>query len=497
LANRHQAQRVHTQPPFTFHHQLILLGLTGLACVFRFYHLARESLWFDEALSALFAMHPLGLSIHSMLEEGLHHSPLFYILLRPFATGGFSEFSLRMLPALLGVLSIPLFAQLGRLLASPRVGILAACLLTINPFFVWYSRETRMYSLLFLAAVGATYFFGKCVLEQPRLQDWLALAFFTAIGINTHHFAFFIPLVQLVYILVTFRRNHHLVRRWVGAQSLATLSLLPWLLIVLDWGRFYGSSAAANYRPTVVDVFETAWNFSIGYTEQMTAIVVIVVCLFLAILFLGLRSFTPGRVLLWIWLFVPLLVTFGISFRVSIYMDRYLMIVFPAFLLLVAIGLESIRPVILRLAVSLLIVGTMFGGLGRVYCDKNVYNRADWRGAGAYLDQNVDAATDTIFALYYQDLVPLHFYYHRTVAIRPIIGGETAGLPELPAERSGQRTFLIIDHPNISVHLVGHCQAFDVDRITSDVAIKEWRRLNQDRLTRVEEFVCIRVEIYE
>jgi len=497
LAHRLEPQRVHRQPPFTLHQQLILLGLTGLACLLRFYQLASESLWFDEALSALFATQPFGLSVRSMMEEGLHHSPLFYVLLRPFTAGGFSEFSLRLLPALLGVVSIPLLAQLGRLFASPRAGILAAYLLTISPFHVWYSRETRMYSLVFLAAAGATYFFGKCVFERPALRYWLALAFFTAIGFNTHHFAFFIPLVQFVYILVTFRDSHRLLRAWVGAELLAALSLIPWLLVILDWGHFYGSSAAPGYRLTMIDPFATVWNFSIGYTGEVTALVAVAVGLFLAVLVAALRTFTRPKLLVWIWLLVPPLIIIGISFRVSIYMDRYLMVVFPAFLLLVAIGLDGMRRSILRQLASVAIVGAMLAGLGRVYYDKSVYNRADWRGVGAYLEQSVDATTDTIFSLYYQHLVPLHFYYRGTAAVHPVIGGETAGLPELPTDRNGRRVLLIIDHPNISVHLVGHCQAFDIDGITSDVAVKEWRRQNANRLSGIREFACIRVETYE
>jgi hypothetical protein len=67
----------------------------------------------------------------------------------------------------------------------------------------------------------------------------------------------------------------------------------------------------------------------------------------------------------------------------------------------------------------------------------------------------------------------------------------------LPTERNGQRILLVLDHPNISVHLVGHCQAFDIDGVTSDVAVKEWRRQNEKRLTGLREFTCIRVETYE
>ena len=486
-----------TRAPFTRQQKLTLLGLTALAFLLRLYQLDRESLWFDEALSTWFALQPLDLSIQGMLEEGLHHSPLFYIMLRPFAAGGFNEFALRLLPALLGVLAVPFLAQLGRLIASPRVGMIAALLLVINPFHVWYSRETRMYSLLFVVAVGSMYFFAENFWHKSTLQNWLGLAFFTAVGINAHHFAFFLPLVQFVYILATFRRNHSLLAKWAASQVLAGLFFVPWLLVVLDWGRFYGASAAPDYRPTLFDFAETVWNFGIGYTGEVTVLVIVVLGVFLVNMLSGLRRLAGTKLLLLIWLLVPPVVAFGLSFRIGLYLDRYLMVAFPAFLLLLASGIESIRHRGLRLAVSALILGAMLGGLGRLYFDRAVYDRADWRGVGAYLEEKVDPAKDAVATLYYQDLAPLHFYYHHAVPIEPVVSFATVDLPELPAERSERQMYFILGHPNCSVHLVGHCQAFDLDQITSDMAIKEWHEENQDRLVTIREFTCIRVEVYE
>lgn len=486
-----------TLASFTRRQKLTLIGLTALAFLLRLYQLGRESLWFDEALSTWFALQPFDGSIQAMLEEGLHHSPLFYILLRPFAAGGFSEFALRLLPALLGVLAVPLLAQLGRLVASPRVGMIAALLLVINPFHVWYSRETRMYTLLFLVAVGSMYFFAKNVWYKPTLRNWLGLAFCTGVGINAHHFAFFLPLVQFLYIVATFKRNHSLLAKWTAAQVLAGLFFVPWLLVVLDWGRFYGASAAPNYRPTIFDFAETLWNFSIGYTGEVTVFVITMLAVFLVTLVAGWRHLDRARLLLLTWLLAPPAVVFGISFRLGLYLDRYLMVSFPAFLLLLASGIEGIRRRTLRLATSALILGAMLGGLGHLYFDRTIYDRADWRSVGDYLEENVDPATDTIVTMYYQDIASLYFYYDHSVPIEPVISFSTIDLPELPAEKAGRRVFFVLAHPNSSVHLVGHCQDFDLDRITSNAEIKEWYGANRGRLAMVSEFTCIRVEVYQ
>ena len=106
---------------FNYKQRWLLVGLAALAYLLRLHRLNVESFWFDEALTALFALQPLPVAIQSMLQEGLHHTPLFYILLRPFVSDAFSEFSIRFLPAVLGVLAVPLIAQLGRSLVNVRV----------------------------------------------------------------------------------------------------------------------------------------------------------------------------------------------------------------------------------------------------------------------------------------------------------------------------------------------------------------------------------------
>jgi mannosyltransferase len=156
---------------FTRQQRWQLIGLITLAFLLRFYRLNTQSMWFDETLSALFAWLPLGTAIQAMLQEGLHHSPLFYVLLHPFAAGDFNEFCLRFLLATLGVLSVPPIVQVGRMIVGARIGSLAAVLLVVSPFHVWYSQETRMYTLLIVSALGAMAFFvqarGKGISLHP------------------------------------------------------------------------------------------------------------------------------------------------------------------------------------------------------------------------------------------------------------------------------------------------------------------------------------------
>jgi hypothetical protein len=341
-------------------------------------------------------------------------------------------------------------------------------------------------------------YFFVCNLKTPRYYYWLAMALYLAVGLNSHHFAFFVPLVLFVFIVVTFKQNYVLLRPWVMAQVLAALSLIPWIAVVLDWGQFYLSSATQQ-PPTGYDLLQTFWNFSMGYTVHLTPFVVMALSIFWVLLVLGIKFTYRSNygLLLGLWLVIPPLVTFLVSLPLPVYLDRYLSLSLPPFLLLVAIGIGSIRLHVLRLVALTLTLGVMLVGLYRVYYDTTVYHRADWRGVGIYLQENA-ASADLIAPWYYQYLVPLSFYYHGSTPFRPIISFNVVDLPALPAAKTdSQKVWVIIAHPNNSAHLVGHCQDFDMEKMLSQEAATEWRVEVEGRLREVKEFTCVRVEIYE
>ena len=484
---------------FTTGQNAFILAITTVGALVRFFQLGRESLWFDESLSVLFASQPLPISIHSMLQEGLQHSPLFYLLLRPFASGNPIESSVRALPAIAGCLAIPLIAILGKDLFSPRTGLIAAALLALNPFHAWYSREARMYSLLALAVIGAMYFFALIVFREPKLRYWLGMSFFSAIAFSTHHFAFFIPLVQLVFILATFKESYPLLRSWAAATFLAALTLLPWITVALGSGVYWATSGTPTQTARLTDIPLTLWNFSLGYTGTLSLPIALALLLFFAVTFYGLYPPMRSKLLLACWLFVPIVTTFLISLRFPMYMDRYLIVALPAFLLGLAEGLSTIRlPGFRRLATATVFL-CGFLSLVRVYVDRTTYDRADWRHLGSFLDSNVDSLHDTIATLNYQDLIPLHFYYHGLTPIQPIIGNTDVRLPDdTQSHQNGTEGYfwLVIPHQNHSNHLVGHCQSFESEPFTSQADVILWRDSLAPDLISVQQFTCIRLERY-
>lgn len=121
---------------------LILL----IALALRLYQLGEQSLWFDETHSWFQTTLPL----RDCLKDIAPYPPLYYILMRPVALIGRSEFWLRFSSVATGVVGVAITYRAGRQLEGRRLGLLAALLCALNPFHLWYSQEFRYYALEYL-----------------------------------------------------------------------------------------------------------------------------------------------------------------------------------------------------------------------------------------------------------------------------------------------------------------------------------------------------------
>ena len=106
-----------------------------------------QSLWLDEATTALVAKMSLG-DLFTKFLPGDFHPPLYYLILN-FWTKifGYSEISLRMPSVIFGVGTVYLAFLISKKLFSEKVGLISAVLLATSGLSIYYSQEARMYAL--------------------------------------------------------------------------------------------------------------------------------------------------------------------------------------------------------------------------------------------------------------------------------------------------------------------------------------------------------------
>jgi mannosyltransferase len=208
---------------------LALGAILVVAALLRFATLRTQSIWFDEAATWDLVRRPFG-EMLGRIPDGESNPPLFYALewgwTRVFGDG---EAGLRSLPALAGLLTVPVAYAVGaRAGATARAGLAAAALVAVGPLLVWFSQEARSYELAVLLSALALLLFLRA-LDDARGRVLAGWALAAALALATHYFTAFVLIPQALWLLL---RHPH--RRGalaaVAAPAATGIALLPLLL---------------------------------------------------------------------------------------------------------------------------------------------------------------------------------------------------------------------------------------------------------------------------
>ncbi|MEH2131272.1 MAG: glycosyltransferase [Nostoc sp.] len=195
----------------------------------------------DQAIAPDILLQPLqpnpaasiGDVVHNLLTQD-NHPPLYFVLaylwmkLFPSDEGLVSLFGARLLPAIIGAISIPCVYILARVAFRSRlVGHLTAAMMAVSPYGVFLAQEARHYTLAVLWVIGSL----TCLVIATRhiqnrtpLPIWVALFWvvINALGVATHYF-FTLTLCSEAVVLIFLA--------WRQLQTSSKFSLLfspPW-----------------------------------------------------------------------------------------------------------------------------------------------------------------------------------------------------------------------------------------------------------------------------
>jgi len=167
---------------------LLLLSLTVVAGLLRFWGLGSQALWYDEAWTRDLARFGF-FDMLNQIPKTESTPPLYYLFnWVTWRVFGPSEWTLRLIAAVAGTLTVPAVWLAGRQLVSRNAALIAAAFCTFSPMMWWYSQEARAYSLVALLFALALACFG----EALRRPGWLALlgwGIFSAGAVMTQYVA--------------------------------------------------------------------------------------------------------------------------------------------------------------------------------------------------------------------------------------------------------------------------------------------------------------------
>jgi Dolichyl-phosphate-mannose-protein mannosyltransferase len=199
-------------------------GLTAVGLVLRLRGLG-QGLWGDELIARADVSHSFGGMLHEV-ATGIENSPPLYFVLAWASDKLGSDPSLIRLPSLiLGTATIPLVALVGIRTVGRGAAVVAAVVVALGPFAIFYSVEARPYATLAFASILSVQVL-LIALERRRTAWWAVYGLTLAAVLYSHYTGAFVVAGQLGWALWIERRSP---RGPLVAGACAAVAFAPWL----------------------------------------------------------------------------------------------------------------------------------------------------------------------------------------------------------------------------------------------------------------------------
>jgi mannosyltransferase len=338
-------------------------ALVILAGLLRFYHLGSRSLWLDEVFTAQIVRLPTLGDVITTTHEQPDQMPLLYLIVWALRGLGGAEWAVRLPAAIAGTLSVLAIYLVGKTLFRPRVGFVAAFLAAILTFSIWYGQEARAYSLLMLFTTLQMLFAYRAIVNA-RPGDWAALVFCSVLNLYTHYMALAATAAALIFVVLSLaleagglaisrlparersiplRQLYSKVGFAIGAALLTTLAYVPWLPYLQG---FLASKSVGLGRVSSIQHVSLQELQALLAAFNLSGVLLVLLAIGLAVpIYVLIRESNDRRAagLLLCWVLVP---SAGLWFKlqgsVLTLVPRYYIFLYPAALLVVALGVEAI-----------------------------------------------------------------------------------------------------------------------------------------------------------
>ena len=216
-------------------HTALILILLAIGTAVRFAFLGAESLWEDEIGSLIIARMPIGdiLRMHQTTIE--FHPPLYFAALHYWVSlFGETEFAVRSMSAVFSTCSLYLMYAVGRDLFGREAGLTAMGLLAFSTFHVRFAQEARNYALTVLLGLASFHYLIRCM-KNFSFPSGAGYAVSTAALLYTNNLGLLIPFAQnlLVFSGGAFTEPREK-RRWLLSQFAILVLFAPWLPIFVS-----------------------------------------------------------------------------------------------------------------------------------------------------------------------------------------------------------------------------------------------------------------------
>mgnify|MGYP000343419094 CR=1 FL=1 len=340
----------------------LLFGIIVLAALIRLINLDYLSLWVDEYVHVLRAKDFIqeGASLFTNDNNGI----LLTIFITPFfLLFEANEFWARLPSVLFGLGSIYMIFKLGKSLFNQNTGLFAAVLLSFSQYHVFWSRVARNYTIFMFFMLVCFYLIHQLyktkVDKKVGIKTSLALLFTFILALLSHNLSFFLIFGYAFYIITCFIHRKFISKQKTseGLITKFNLPLIPSILlfalilvpffgdlirpiltlflppkiatwVIPDWDHLSELWKAKPYKSWNLYLDVLKYDFTYLY--------------FLGAIGFGLSLFKNTKSgLFLISFFIPILLLMSFIFREPL-LPRYLIGIYPIFLIAIAVSADSI-----------------------------------------------------------------------------------------------------------------------------------------------------------
>lgn len=342
---------------------IIILGL-----LIRIAFINRHTFWFDEAFSYFVSQQPIFSIIQTSAFDTI--PPFYYIFLKLWSQISHEVWFLRLLSLIFGVSSIPIAYTIFKKFTNKQTSLLATFFFAVSPLLVYFSVETRMYSLLVFESLLLILLFLKFFESKKKLY-LILLSILGILAVYTHYYSALVILVLNIIFFMRFKQYQRHVNAWVISQLAIIMAFIPWGFILQS------SKADCWCFHPVIGVPAMFASFSVGGMGVATLKEIITHAPKPIIIFFSLTAistfllFLKGLLTLVktkhqdtiVLFFVPLIVVSSVSFLYPVFSPRAFIIIAPFYYLFVSIGFLSFKNTLWRnvskIVVSVLLLSTL------------------------------------------------------------------------------------------------------------------------------------------
>lgn len=321
-----------------------------------------NSYWIDELFSIDTALMKSASDVISECREDVH-PPLYMLILHFYVKiAGDSEMASRLLSAVFGIISIAGFYMIANLLFNSRKALAMMMMFSIAYLPVYYSQESRSYSLLLMFVIFTNYFFLKAFIfpdtytsEVKKIFPLIFYSMFSLMMLFTHYYG--IPVIIFNFIfLVYYQFSRNGFREFLKKLALyIPVFILITSVFYIVWGHIIFYQYQRTFWPQIGDknIF-SAFTFYVLNPNLKNYFLPDIIMKIFSLLMLGFFIFylavtvrnkfrsrlsdkeTYVMLFIFFWLYIPFIVSYiqtvysnpSISFRNLIILSPAVIIVF-------------------------------------------------------------------------------------------------------------------------------------------------------------------------